>query len=60
MTFLFMDKRVNRYYVTATEQNDVNYKENINKSEEYYINRAYEQFKMIYSYFRGIKMVLRH
>lgn len=52
--FFVQDRRVNGYYVTATEQNDVNYKQNINKSEEYYINRAYEQFKMIYSYFRGV------
>lgn len=53
--FFLNDERVTQYYVTATEQNDVNYKESIKSSEEYYSNRAYEQFKKIYSYFRNIK-----
>lgn len=53
--FFANDERVAEYFVTATEQNDVNYKESIKTSEEYYINRAYEQFKMIYSHFHNIE-----
>lgn len=53
--FFVQDHRVKGYYVTATEQNDVNYKDNLMKSEEYIINRAYEQFKRIYCYFRDIE-----
>lgn len=53
--FFERDERVAGYDVTATEQNDVNYKESIKTSEDYYINRAYEQFKMIYSHFHDIE-----
>lgn len=53
--FFINDKRVRGFYVTATEQNDVNYKESINNTEKYYINKAYEQFRLIYSSFRNKK-----
>ena len=52
--FFLYDQNVHGIYVTASEKNDVNYKEQTVRKPEYYINRSYEQFKAIFDYYRGI------
>lgn len=51
--FFMKDERVRNIYVTASEKNDVNYKEVMIKVPEYHRNRSYERFKLIFDYFRN-------
>lgn len=52
--FFTYDDSVHGIYVSATEKNDANYKNEIIKNIEYYSNRGYEQFKAVYDYYRAI------
>ncbi|WP_168356647.1 Cys-rich peptide radical SAM maturase CcpM [Petralouisia muris] len=53
--FFMKDERVKGIEVNASQKNDVNYTEEIAKTPEYYMNRSYEQFKVIFDYYRDIK-----
>lgn len=53
--FFSKDPRVQGISVTANEKNDVNYKNRIEKNEEYHISRSYENFKAVYHYYRNIQ-----
>lgn len=52
--FFMRDERVKGIEVNASQKNDVNYMEELSKSPEYYMNRSYEQFKVIFDYYRDI------
>ncbi|MDE7425622.1 MAG: Cys-rich peptide radical SAM maturase CcpM [Lachnospiraceae bacterium] len=53
--FFMRDERVKGIEVNASQKNDVNYTEEIAKTPEYYMNRSYEQFKVIFDYYRDIE-----